>query len=105
MNGGYFKIAMYPYNRKSQFTKIVELMTPQGQHIRLGGVLAFTVSNPPVLKKLPVNKQPPNPNSLSKSLDYYKNDEDDIVLNYQTLFHHLMVKNQLLKPIIGISML
>ncbi len=48
MNGGYFKIAMYPYNRKSQFTKIVELMTPQGQHIRLGGVLAFTVSNPPV---------------------------------------------------------
>ncbi len=68
MNGGYFKIAMYPYNRKSQFTKMVELMTPQGQHIRLGGVLAFTVSNPPVLKKLPVNKQPPNPNALSKSL-------------------------------------
>ncbi len=51
MNGGYFKIAMYPYNRKSQFTKIVELMTPQGQHIRLGGVLAFTVSNPPVFEK------------------------------------------------------
>ncbi len=30
MNGVILKLAMYPYNRKSQFTKIVELMTPQG---------------------------------------------------------------------------
>ncbi len=54
-------------------------MIPQGQHIRLGGFLAFTVTIALVLKKLPVNKQPPNPNSLSKSLDYYKMMKNDIV--------------------------
>lgn len=79
MNGGYFKIAMYPYNRKSQFSKVVEMMTPEGHHLRLGGVLAFTASNPPTLKKLPANPQPPPPGSLSKNADFYRVDEDDVV--------------------------
>jgi hypothetical protein len=78
MNGGYFKIAMYPYNRKSQFSKYVEMMTPRGV-LRLGGVLAFTASKPPDLKKLPTYSQPPIANSLNRSIDFYKTDEDNIV--------------------------
>jgi hypothetical protein len=79
MNGGYFKIAMYPYNRKSQFSKIVDIMTPDGRRMRLGGVLAVTVSKAPELSKLPSNPQPPMLGSLNRDMAFYKADEDEVV--------------------------
>ncbi|CCV02540.1 Papain-like proteinase [Armadillidium vulgare iridescent virus] len=77
IDGGYFKIAMFPYNRKSQFSKIVELIDPTGQPRRLGGVLSFTVSSPPVLGKLPSKTMPPQ--NLIRPAQYYSQDEDEVV--------------------------
>jgi len=39
-NGGYFKIAMYPYNKKAQFEKLVDVETPFGI-ARTGGIITF----------------------------------------------------------------
>lgn len=68
---------MFPYNRKSQFSKIVELIDPTGQPRRLGGVLSFTVSSPPVLGKLPSKTIPPQ--NLIRQAQYYSQDEDKVV--------------------------
>jgi len=40
-DGGYFKIAMWPYNQKSQFDKVVTVKTSSGD-VQTGGVVAFT---------------------------------------------------------------
>lgn len=39
-SGGYFKIAMYPFNKKAQFEKIVDVQTPGGL-ARTGGIITF----------------------------------------------------------------
>lgn len=40
-DGGYFKMAMWPYNQKSQFDKVVTVNTGSGR-TQTGGVVAFT---------------------------------------------------------------
>ena len=39
-DGGYFKMAMWPYNQKSQFDKVVTVQTSSGK-VQTGGVLTF----------------------------------------------------------------
>jgi len=41
---GYFKIAMYPFNKRAQFEKIVDVTTPGGI-ARTGGVLTFVAGD------------------------------------------------------------
>jgi hypothetical protein len=74
-NGGYFKIAMFPYNTKCQFSKLVDLVI-QGRTMRLGGIMAFTVSQPPILKNMPKG---PLTRPLSRPLSFYQNDENEVV--------------------------
>lgn len=71
---GYFKIAMYPYNRLSQFTVPV-----QKNQFRLGGVLTFSVSDPPILKTLPYSDKEPDKSSFLLPEAYYKSDENEVV--------------------------
>ena len=51
-DSGYFKMAMYPFNKISQFDKIVKLSTPSGNKIA-GGMITFSVNFPPKLVKNP----------------------------------------------------
>ena len=46
---GYFKIAMYPYNKISQFEKLVKLKLPSG-NIEVGSIIMINVKRKPVLK-------------------------------------------------------
>lgn len=72
---GYFKMAMYPFNKISQFGKIVDIVDGQNQRHRCGGIITFTVSIPP--KKTNKLKQLSNvPPSLLNPLSYYSTDED-----------------------------
>lgn len=51
-DGGYFKMAMYPFNKISQFDKIISLQAPSGM-IEIGGMVIFRATKAPELKKLP----------------------------------------------------
>lgn len=72
-DGGYFKMAMYPYNKLSQFDLSVTIETPQGQ-VKSGGMVMLSVSDPPEKKTLKqisdvyMNIKRENPN------DYYSTD-------------------------------
>lgn len=81
---GYFKMAMYPYNKKSQFTKIVEVADSRGLTRRLGGVLCFQVSSAPELKSYKVNKNTSLTNTLL-SREYYMANESDIVTKIENI--------------------
>ena len=50
-DGGYFKMAMYPWNKMSQFEKTVDLDTGLGL-VRSGGIVFISVSKPPVKQKI-----------------------------------------------------
>lgn len=70
---GYFKMAMYPFNKVAQFGKIVDIVDGQGQRHRCGGIITFTVSKPPERKKFKtLSVKPPQ---LIQNDDYYKNPE------------------------------
>ena len=51
-DGGYFKMAMYPYNKIAQFDKKIILNTPQG-NVQGGGMVMLQALKPPVKKSLP----------------------------------------------------
>lgn len=51
-DGGYFKMAMYPYNKISQFEKQVTIKPPSGRPVRAGGMVFITVSKKPELINL-----------------------------------------------------
>jgi len=73
-DSGYFKMAMYPYNKVAQFGKIVDIVDGQGQRHRCGGIITFTVSKPPQLTTFKnLGSKPP---SLIHEEDYYKKTEE-----------------------------
>jgi|UniRef100_A0A6C0CXF2 hypothetical protein len=49
---GYFKMAMYPYNKLSQFDAVVHINSPNGGNVVAGGMVIFTVKDPPVLSTI-----------------------------------------------------
>lgn len=71
-DGGFFKMATYPFNQKSQFDKIVQMATPNGIQ-QCGGMAMFTVSKPPVLSDIP--SLPPQTYPLLHDDTYYKNSD------------------------------
>ena len=70
---GYFKMAMYPYNKISQFDKMVPLQTPKG-NVLSAGMVAVTVSAPPVLRKFEGIPNPEDAKAKNKPDSYYKAD-------------------------------
>ena len=50
---GYFKIAMYPYNKISQFEKIVNVNVGKNSEIQLGGLMLIRATQKPVLLEHP----------------------------------------------------
>ena len=85
-DGGYFKMAMYPYNKTSQFDRLVVLNTPTGA-IQSGGMIMMNASRPPVLKTLPQIEQ------LYLSLK--KSQPDD--------FYSVEEKKKSIKPLISLQ--
>lgn len=73
-DSGYFKMAMYPFNKISQFGKIVDIVDIQGQRHRCGGIITFTVTQPPQKQTFKtLNQRPPQ---LLHNEDYYKKSEE-----------------------------
>lgn len=83
--GGYFKMAMYPYNTIVQFTKTVTVRNPRtGVIQRTGGVLAIKVDKAPIKSdRLPGFKNPPT--KLTHNINFYKTDEDKVVQRFTQL--------------------
>lgn len=50
-NKGYFKMAMYPFNKIAQFDKIVTVSV-KGSSARIGGVIFIRATNPPEIKSM-----------------------------------------------------
>lgn len=71
-DAGYFKMAMYPFNKVAQFEKIVDIVDIEGQRHRCGGIVTFTVSQPPQKTVFETLDQKP-PHLLHKE-EYYKED-------------------------------
>lgn len=71
-DGGYFKMAMYPHNKISQFDKTVIIKTLKN-NVQAGGMVMIRATKPPELKTLPQVKS----NNLKKIHDnsYYKEEE------------------------------
>lgn len=67
-DGGYFKIAMWPYNQKSQFDKVVTVKTSAGT-TETGGVVAFTAKA--FSGELDLGQASNVPAKLLQSNDYY----------------------------------
>ena len=72
-DGGYFKMAMYPWNKASQFDKVVRIKS-KGRMMQAGGMVLIRVSNPPVLTSLPVTQT--QGGEKIHSDDYYKRPTD-----------------------------
>lgn len=93
-DGGYFKMAMYPFNKTVQFDKIVVINNPSGQSVQGGGMVMMNASKPPELKTLPqIQKQfldfkRSNPKSYyssetkNKSNKYFGADKSSSSFNY-----------------------
>lgn len=71
---GYFKIAMYPFNKVAQFGKIIDLIDGEGRRHICGGIVTFTVSKPPV--KVAFKTLSIKPSQLLHDVNYYKTTGD-----------------------------
>jgi hypothetical protein len=70
---GYFKMAMYPYNKVSQFDKL-SIIKINGMNVSCGGIVMLNVAGPPEIKKL--KGIPAQKSKMPKENDdkYYKTD-------------------------------
>lgn len=94
-DSGYFKIAMYPYNKISQFSKLVKVIV-DGEIKEVGGTTGFKVSEKPSLKYLKNNNT--FYKTLKKNNYYYFTDENLIHGNKSNDFSN---KNLYLIMILG----
>ena len=88
-DGGYFKIAMYPYNKLVQFDKVIVINTPQGQ-IQGGGIIMLSVSSPPEKKTISQIQEQFLKFVRNKSKSYYTNEFHDT--GYSSKFEEKGVK-------------
>lgn len=87
---GYFKLAMYPYNRVCQVSKLVKVIH-KGKIKEVGGVTGFKVSKPPKLVKFSKTLKD-SQNDLRKfmKMDYshYELDENIAIGNKKIIKNH-----------------
>lgn len=77
---GYFKMAMYPYNKISQFDKFVELNTSGNQAVQNCGIIICNVSSPPETQNIENIQRNFN---LEQNEEFY-NDEKKTITNVVT---------------------
>lgn len=75
-DNGYFKIAMYPFNKISQFLKLVSIADQDGLPHKNGGVMICQVVKSPTLETLPTIPVSEIPKILNKPSSYYSKDEN-----------------------------
>lgn len=75
-DGGYFKMAMYPFNKISQFDKMVRLSTPKGA-FGSGGIVMIRATKAPELKTLGQIQKKFLSLTREQSDDYYKVESKD----------------------------
>lgn len=90
---GFFKVAMFPFNRKVQFSKVVK--TESGS---LGGVLTFAVSGYPKLQKFGSTNYA---DKRERSTEYYATNEDVL----RALTSNYLQKEDSLEYVIYVIML
>ena len=71
-DGGYFKMAMYPYNKISQFDNIVTIKTQKG-NIKAGGIVMLRATKKPEYK-MAEQIDSKFLNNLSNPMSYYSNE-------------------------------
>lgn len=77
-DGGYFKMAMYPFNKLSQFGKIVEIKSLDGRTVQGGGiVLLSTNSHPKLVLKKKIIDNLLNGKKRKEKESYYVKDTKD----------------------------
>ena len=75
-DNGYFKMAMYPYNKLSQFDKLVVINTVKGR-VMAGGMVLVNVDKPPEKVSLPQLEQKYlKLIKRSKNNNFYKNEHE-----------------------------
>jgi hypothetical protein len=72
-DGGFFKMAMYPWNKMSQFESKVSIQPTSGPAHASGGIIFINVSNPPVKQKM---QSIESHGKLSQPDSYYKSDPE-----------------------------
>lgn len=71
-DNGFFKIAMYPFNKIAQFDKIVTFPY-KGENIKIGGLVLIRATTPPVIKTLKeINENYKNDIILTEPIEFYK---------------------------------
>jgi hypothetical protein len=75
-DNGYFKMAMYPFNKISQFLKLVSIADQDGLPHKNGGVMICQVVKSPTLETLPTIPVSEIPKILNKPSSYYSKDEN-----------------------------
>lgn len=73
---GRFKMAMYPFNKMSQFDKVIDITTKDGTH-RGGGMVMLNVSTPPKLEQIPQLDSKFDNMPKLQSASYYKGEQKD----------------------------
>ncbi|ABF82054.1 hypothetical protein MIV024R [Invertebrate iridescent virus 3] len=74
---GYFKMAMYPWNRVAQFEKLVTLRDRDNVPHRCGGIITFTVSTKPVKVKMNQLNTTLLPFPLLRDRSWYGGDQEE----------------------------
>lgn len=85
---GYFKMPMYPYNKYSQFDKLVTLATPMG-NVGAGGMVIFKTSKVPTKVSFSQVAQVFASKERSKPSAYYSTDPKDRPKPVKRSTHHL----------------
>ena len=75
-DNGYFKIAMYPWNRISQFDKVVVIQDQSGNNIQCGGIVMFEAKRKPTKKLLGMIPNSENSKKL-KDNEFYQTSETE----------------------------
>ena len=73
-DGGYFKMAMYPYNKISQFEMTVTVSPPNQPPHQGGGFVLIKATKPPVSSKALPKTVEPSPDKLLQPQSYYCSD-------------------------------
>lgn len=76
-DNGYFKMAMYPFNKVAQFDKTVKIKV-DNQTLECGGIIMLNVSKNPEIKTLKNIPSKISQKAKENSDEYYKNESDHI---------------------------
>lgn len=84
-DNGYFKIAMYPYNKNIGFDIPIEMPSGKGNTEKIGGfvlIKADRVEDSKIKQQIPTNKT--NKSIIDKNINFYKSDNTNSNINKDT---------------------